>query len=175
MRQMAAEATHQSLEEIMPVYRFPVEASQILIFARAIGDDNPAYTEPNSQAAIEFGGVLAPPTFSMASVQFDPEYELRPKAGQAWIGSAREPSGAEPSNTGWLHAEQHFEYHRPLVAGEMLDVVEREGDSWEKHSSRGGALKFVERYVEYRVVGTGELVTVARAVYVLPMPPSAAE
>ncbi|MDI9979791.1 MaoC family dehydratase N-terminal domain-containing protein [Rhodococcus sp. IEGM 1307] len=154
----------------MSVHRFPVEAGHILMFARAIGDENPIYTEPGSQTVSTFGGVLAPPTFVMASAQFAPENELRPKRGRAWFGSARESSGAIPADTGWLHAEQHFEYRRPLVAGETLDVIEREGKAWEKKSRRGGTLKFEERLVEYRATSTGELVTIARFVYVLPVP-----
>ncbi|MFI7190244.1 FAS1-like dehydratase domain-containing protein [Nocardia nova] len=158
----------------MPSYRFPVDASQILLFARAIGDDNPVYSDPGSQAVVELGGVLAPPTFCMASAQFDPEFALRPRKGEVWFGSSGEPSGAEPPDTGWLHAEQHFEYHRSLLAGETLDVFEREGRSWEKRSGRGGILRFQERLVEYRSAGTGELVTVARTVHVLPVPPDSA-
>lgn len=151
-------------------YDFPVEASQILLFARAIGDENPVYTERTSAAAAGFDGVLAPPTFAVASVHFDPDYELRPRQGRPWIGSARESSGAPLGETGWLHAEQHFEFRRPMVSGEILEVIEREGRSWEKASRGGGTLRFEERCCDYRVSGTGEVVTVVRAVYVLPTP-----
>ena len=77
----------------MAVERFLVEATHIMMFARAIGDLNPVYTDPDSPEAAEFGGVIAPPTFTTASAQFDPENPLRPNPGQAWFGSAREPSG----------------------------------------------------------------------------------
>ena len=152
----------------MAVDRFPVESTHILMFARAIGDENPAYTDPSSPEAAEFGGVIAPPTFTMAGSQFDPDAALRPKKGQPWFGSAREPSGATRQSTGRLHAEQHFEYHRPLVAGEVLTAVEREGRTWEKESKRGGSLLFEERSTEYREVDTGDLVVTARFVTVLP-------
>src|SRR6266508_5186809 len=122
----------------MAVERFPVEATHILMFARAIGDDNPVYTDPNSAAAAEFGGVIAPPTFTMAAAQFDPEAVLRPKKGEPWFGSAKEPSGARRESTGRLHAEQHFEYFRPVVAGEVLTATDREGETWRKESKRGG-------------------------------------
>jgi acyl dehydratase len=152
----------------MAVERFPVEASHILMFARAIGDENPVYTDPSSDAAAEFGGVIAPPTFTMASSQFDPENTLRPKPGEPWFGSAREPSGAEVARTGRLHAEQHFEYHRPLVAGEVLTATERDGETWEKESKRGGTLSFEEKFIDYTNVDTGELVVTARFVTVVP-------
>jgi len=152
----------------MAVERFPVEASHIMMFARAIGDENPVYTDPSSAAAVEFGGVIAPPTFTMASSQFDPDALLRPKVGQPWFGSAKEPSGAEITSTGRLHAEQHFEYHKPLVAGTALKATERDGSTWEKESKRGGSLKFEEKYIDYTDVDTGELYVTARFVTVLP-------
>ncbi|WP_236794435.1 MaoC family dehydratase N-terminal domain-containing protein [Amycolatopsis sp. GM8] len=152
----------------MSFYRFPVEATHILMFARAIGDENPVYTDPGSPAAAEFGGAIAPPTFTMASAQFDPEYALRPMAGQAWFGSGKEPSGAEIGDTGWLHAEQHFEYHRPFVAGEVLTATEYAGEKWAKKSNRGGTLEFEERRIDYHSAETGEVVVTARFVYVLP-------
>jgi acyl dehydratase len=152
----------------MAVERFPVEATHILMFARAIGDENPVYTDPTSEAAARFGGVIAPPTFTMASSQFDPDALLRPKVGQPWFGSAKEPSGAEIASTGRLHAEQHFEYHRPLVAGEVLAATERDGKTWDKESKRGGTLHFEEKYIDYTNLDTGELVVTARFVTVLP-------
>jgi len=147
----------------MTVERFPVEATHILMFARAIGDENPVYTDPTSEAAARFGGVIAPPTFTMASSQFDPDALLRPKVGQPWFGSAKEPSGAEIASTGRLHAEQHFEYHRPLVAGEVLTGTVKPGKTWTKEGRRGGTLQFSESIIEYRDQA-GELVVTARGV-----------
>ena len=155
----------------MAVERFPVEETHILMFARAIGDENPVYTDPSSSEAAEFGGVIAPPTFTSASMQFDPDAFLRPKLGEPWFGSAKEPSGAEIESTGRLHAEQHFEYHRPLVAGEVLTAVQRAGETWEKQSKRGGTLRFEEIFIDYLSAATGEPVVTARAVSVLPPPP----
>jgi acyl dehydratase len=152
----------------MAVERFPVEATHIMMFARAIGDLNPVYTDPNSPEAAAFGGVIAPPTFTMSSAQFDPENPLRPSPGQAWFGSAREPSGIRRENTGRLHAEQYFEYHRPLLAGEVLTTLESAGETWTKESKRGGTLRFEEKFIEYVTASTGELVVTARYVTVQP-------
>ena len=153
----------------MAVERFPIEATHILLFARAIGDENPVYTDSGSAAAAEFGGVIAPPTFTMASTQFDPDAILRPKLTEPWFGSAKEPTGVpnRPS-TGRLHAEQHFEYVRPIVAGEVLTATERAGDTWTKESKRGGSLTFEERFIDYSNVDTGERVVTARFVSVQP-------
>src|SRR4051812_17776158 len=109
----------------MTIERFPIEASHIMMFARAIGDPNPAFSDPESPEAAAVGGVVAPLTFAMASWQFDPAHPLRPKPDQPWFGSGREPTGAVRGGGGGsggggggggggLHAEQHFEYHQPM-------------------------------------------------------------
>jgi len=152
----------------MTVARFPVEATHIMMFARAIGDPNPAYSDPDSPAAEQFGAVIAPPTFMMAGSQFDPDVVVRPKIGEPWFGSGREPSGATRESTGALHAEQHFEYHRPVRAGDVLTTVQHAGRTWSKESKRGGVLQFEETITEYRLAGTGELVVTATMVRVVP-------
>jgi acyl dehydratase len=139
---------------------FPVEASHIMMFARAIGDTNPVYHD-----AAAGKGVIAPPSFPQAVAQFDPEYHLRPKHGQKWFGSAKGPSGIEgkPTSSGGLHAEQHYEYHRHVKPGDVLTVETKPGKTWEKESKRAGKLTFRERVTEYRDQN-GELVITARGV-----------
>lgn len=159
----------------MTIERFPVEATHIMMFARSVGDPNPVYSDPDCPAARELGGVIAPPTFTMAGSQFDPDNPIRPKIGEPWFGSGREPSGAHREGSGILHAEQHFEYHRPLLAGEVLTTVMVEGRRWSKESKRGGLLQFEEAITEYRTIDTGELVVTAVMVKVMPPKPAAAQ
>jgi hypothetical protein len=141
-------------------WSFPVEAGQIAQFARAIGDTNPIYSDEAYARTTDPGHVIAPPTFTMASAHFDPDWPLRPRPGQPWRGSGRTPSGtaehdsrdgedAEPQSVG-LHAEQHFEYHRHLRPGDVLTVAERAGRNWEKTGNRGGRMCFEEVITEYR-------------------------
>lgn len=163
----------------MTAERFPIEAGHVMAFARAIGDFNAVYHDPDAAATVAAGGLLAPPTFVQASAQYDPDYPLRPRPGVTWFGSGATPSGvlAPPGGgavaaagatsgggggTG-LHAEQHYEYHRPVRPGEVLTLTVREGRSWEKQGRRGGLLKFRESITEYRG-DDGELVVVARSV-----------
>ena len=47
----------------MPKITFPVEATHIMMFARAIGDDNPVYHDAAKAKGTEAGGIIAPPTF----------------------------------------------------------------------------------------------------------------
>ncbi|MGH7155032.1 MAG: FAS1-like dehydratase domain-containing protein [Acetobacteraceae bacterium] len=143
---------------------FPVEASHIMMFARAIGDTNPVYHDAEAAKQTEVGGIIAPPTFPQAVAQFDPDYHLRPKPDEPWFGSGRTPSGVEKAaSTGGLHAEQHFEYHRHPRPGDVLTVETKPGKTWERESKRAGKLTFRERIAEYRDQNN-ELVITARSV-----------
>ena len=165
----------------MAVERFPVEAGHIMMFARSVGDPNPVYADPDSDAARAVGGVIAPPTFVQASAQYDPDYILRPKIGEPWFGSGREATGVRRERSGGggggrrmgsgLHAEQHFEYHRHLRPGDVLSATTRAGDSWER-DGRSGKLRFSETITEYRDQN-GELVITARGVGVMTEGPTA--
>ncbi|MDO9458634.1 MAG: MaoC family dehydratase N-terminal domain-containing protein [Alphaproteobacteria bacterium] len=159
----------------MAVKKFPVEYTHIMMFARSVGDDNPIYHDEEYAKTTEVGGIIAPPTFAQASAQFDPDFFLRPKVGQPWMGSGREPTGLKPKapsggekkegggGGGGLHAEQHFEYHRHLRPGDVLSVTVKPGKKWEKEGKRSGKLKFSETISEYRDQ-KGELVITARGV-----------
>ena len=151
----------------MTVSRFPVESAHIAMFARAIADPNPVYYDPALAQASEVGGIPAPPTFVQASAQFDPDYPLRPAFDQPWFGSGREATGVVREEgavgSGGLHAEQHYVYHRPLLAGETLTAETRDGERWEKQGRRGGALQFSETVTEYRNPA-GDLVVTARSI-----------
>ncbi len=146
---------------------FPVEASHIMMFARAVGETNPVYFDADKARQGETDGIIAPPTFVQAVAQFDPDYHLRPKPGQAWHGSAKGPTGIDGklASSGSLHAEQHYEYHRHPRPGDVLTAEIKPGKTWEKESKRAGKLLFAERIVEFRDQG-GELVVTARSVSV---------
>ena len=156
----------------MAVERFPVETGHIMMFARAIGDPNPIYHDAGYAKETEPGAVIAPPTFVQASAQFDPDYGLRPKIGQPWFGSGKEPTGIRREGGGGggggggrgtgLHAEQSYEYHKPLKVGDVLIASTTPGKTWEK-VGRSGKLVFSESVTEYRDE-SGELVVTARSV-----------
>ncbi len=66
--------------------QFPIEAGHVMLFRRAVG-----YPDADTSSAV-------PPTFVIASAQFDPDYPLRPKPGEPWSGSGKNPTGAAPSD-----------------------------------------------------------------------------
>ena len=160
----------------MAVEKFTVEASHIMMFARAVGDGNPIYHDADHAKNTEVGGIIAPPTFAQASAQFDPAYGLRPKIdGDGWFGSGGKPSGVKPRPSsggggggqsggggggGGLHAEQRFIYHRHLKPGDVLTATGKPGKTWEKQGRRSGKLVFSESITEYRDQN-GELVVTA--------------
>lgn len=134
-----------------------------MLFARAIGDDNPAYRDPDSPSSAALGGLIAPPTFTQSAAQFDPDYPLRPRPGAKWHGSASGP-GIQRGGGGRLHAEQHFTYHRTVRVGDVLRAEKREGETWEKRG-RSGRLTFTEQLTDF-YDEANELVVTARSVSV---------
>jgi hypothetical protein len=143
-----------------PSVTLPVEAGAILCFARAVG-----YPDPP--------GDYAPPTFVQASAHFDPDMVYRPKPGEPWMGSGSTPSGTNgvlPGSGGApvLHAEQSFEYHRPVRVGDVLVATEVPGKQWTKEG-RSGRLDFTETVTELRDE-QGELVVTSRSVAVVATP-----
>jgi len=159
----------------MAVEKFPIEAGHIMMFARAIGDKNPIYSDDEYAKSTEPGGIIAPPTFVQSGAQFDPDYGLRPKIGEPWFGSGKNPTGitvsSDDSGKGGssggigrgLHAEQHFEYHRNLKPGDVLSAATKPGKTWEKQGRRAGKLMFSESITEY-CDQDGELVITARSI-----------
>ena len=140
--------------------RFPVEAGHVMLFRRAVG-----YADAEDSTEV-------PPTFPIASAQFDPDYPLRPHPGEQWFGSGKEPSGGVSRRAAGgpppLHAVQHFEYHRPIRIGESLSVTSEPGKTWEREG-RSGTLKFAERITHYRG-DDGEEVVTGRSVSVQVFP-----
>lgn len=154
----------------MAIEKFPVEAGHIMMFARSIGDKNPIYYDEAYAEKTEPGCIIAPPTFVQSSAQFDPEYRLRPKIGEPWMGSGKNPTGITQASEGGvgrgLHAEQHYEYHRQLKVGDVLTAETKPGKKWEKEGRRAGKLVFTESITEYRDQN-GELVITARGIGVV--------
>ena len=79
---------------------------------------------------------------------------------------------AEVAELQWVFMqEQHFEYHKPVKAGDVLTATTKPGNTWEKESKRAGKLKFSESVTEYRnqdgdlvITATGVGVQTERAV-----------
>jgi acyl dehydratase len=97
-----------------------VEKGAIRRFAEAIGDFNPIYYDDEYAKAAGFPTVVAPPTFPAS---FHSAADLRELLGVG-IKSL-------------LHAEQTFEYERPIFAGDRIYVATRVAEVLEKPSATG--------------------------------------
>ncbi len=153
-------------------YRFPVDLTSIMLFASALGETNPIYYDEEHARSTPLRGVIAPPSFAVASAHWDPEYFLRgvrripaPAQKPAAAAPAGAPAAAAAGAGGGdltrvLHGEQRFIYHQPMRPGMRLTVTQRRGKSWQKQGRRGGTMHFNEFITEYRDAD-GLLVTTA--------------
>ena len=93
-----------------PTAPYEVGREKIREFAEAVGDADPAYTDPQAARALGHPDVIAPPTFpfvityrAAAQVVEDPEV------------------GVDYSRV--VHGDQRFAYTRPVRAGDRLTVT----------------------------------------------------
>lgn len=157
-------------------YRFPVDLTAIMLFASALGETNRIYYDEDYAAKTSLEGVIAPPTFAIASAHWDPDYFLRgvrripaPAAKPERAAPASASGGGAAAGGGGgnltrvLHGEQRFIYRQPMRPGMRLTVTQKRGRSWEKEGKRGGTMHFSETITEFRDQD-GELVTTAISV-----------
>jgi acyl dehydratase len=148
-------------------FELPVDASLVLQFARAVGEQSPLLDDPAFATLALGGGYVPPPTILAAADHFDPGRPRRPEYGEAWPGSGVVGEGwRRPSGRGrGFHAEQTFEYRRHPRVGEVLAVEVRPGRQWAK-PGRQGTMSFRETSYVYRdaageQVATGSWVSLA--------------
>ncbi|TCW84076.1 MaoC family dehydratase [Burkholderia sp. SRS-46] len=106
-----------------------VEAGRLRFFAKATGQADPRYLDPDAAKAAGYPALPVPPTFLFC-------LEMEAPNPRATI----EMLGIDIGRI--LHGEQHFRYHRMAFAGERLTFEVRIADIYAK---KGGALEFVVR------------------------------
>jgi acyl dehydratase len=112
-----------------------VERGPVSVFAQAVKDPSPVYRDRRAARAAGFDDIPAPPTFAFAMGFWGTQSELQ--------------EGLEPvaTNPTWevmgqlgpgliLHGEQEFEYHRPIVVGDVLYGEDVLSDLYEKQTDR---------------------------------------
>ena len=107
-----------------------VSAEHVAEFARALGDPNPLYVDPEAARRGPFGAIVAPPTYPIAFM------------AQALAGGADVFLELGLDFMTLVHGEQEFEYTRPIEAGETLTLTGRIADLYEK-TGGSGTLDFV--------------------------------
>jgi len=112
-----------------PPFEMPIERGKIREFAKAILDDNPIYTDLTYGANSKFKGILAPPTFTATKAFW--------RQGE----SVSERTGLDSHFR--LHGEEEFEYHKPILAGDVLTCRSKITEAYEKPGKRGGKMTFI--------------------------------
>jgi len=123
---------------------FTVDRDRVTEFARAIGEEDPRFLDPQAARAEGFPEQVAPPTFptvmgilASAQVVLDPEL------------------GVDYSRV--VHGEQEYEWRRPIVVGDALRAAPRIADIYAK-----GPNEFL--VIEAEITDAdGEVVCVARS------------
>jgi len=112
LKQMIGKATRPVVHE--------VEKGQIRRFASAFGEENPVHFDEKMARASGFSSLVAPPTFPVALCTTDPLLT---------------EIGLDPQST--MHAEEEYEYFRPICAGELITVTHRIADVYDKQAPNG--------------------------------------
>lgn len=108
-----------------------VERGFLKFFAKATGETNPIYFDEQAARAAGHRDILMPPTY-VFSLQL---------SAPAATGDLFDPvNGMGIDMHRVLHGEESFTYHRPIYAGDRLELVTTTTDVYEK---KGGALQFI--------------------------------
>jgi acyl dehydratase len=111
----------------LPPTELTIDPGRLRFFAKAIGETNPVFTDPEAARAAGHPGLPVPPTF-LFSIELE-----RPDPFD-WV------SGLGVDLRHVLHGEQRFVYHHQAYAGDVVTARPRIVDIYSK---KGGALEFV--------------------------------
>ena len=113
--------------EKAPPFDVEVEKGRLRLFAKAIGESDPIYSDEAAAQAAGFRSILMPPTFLFCLEMENPDPYL-------WF---REMSIPLPRA---LHGSQSFRYYRAACAGDVMTFASEIADIYDK---KNGALEFV--------------------------------
>jgi acyl dehydratase len=139
-----------------------IERGPVGNFARAVLDESPVYQSPEAAKAAGFDAIPAPPTYSFAMQHWGRFPEDQPADPTGGANPMHKVMGDLFARGGLvLHGEQEFEYHRPLVVGDVLMGEGTITDLYEKES-KGRTMTFVVTETVWRDEKTGEPVVTER-------------
>jgi acyl dehydratase len=123
---------------------FEVERDRVTEFARAIGEQDPLFLDPEAAREAGFTEQLAPPTFpTVMQIMTSGQVVLDQELGLNYAMV--------------VHGEQEYEWRRPIVVGDVLRATPRIADIYAK-----GPNEFLVIEAEITDAG-GEVVCVARS------------
>ncbi len=98
---------------------FTVERDRVVQFADAIGEDNSAFRDAGAAKAAGYGEQLSPPTFvTVMQILTSGQVVLDQELGLNYALV--------------VHAEQEYEWQRPVKVGDVLSAVPRIADIYSK-------------------------------------------
>lgn len=112
-----------------------VDAWRVKLFCQAIGETNPVHWDASAAHAEGYTNCPVPPTFlkALESEHFSSAALLR--VLMVSVGKV-------------LHAEQSFNYIRPVYVGDAVEICRTITDLYDK---REGSMSFIVVYTDYRV------------------------
>ncbi len=135
-----------------------VEAGQLRLFCKAIGETRDIYLDEDAAKAAGHRSIPAPPTFGTCLSALAPR-----------TGASYDDMGLDYRYL--LHGEEGFTYHGQIYAGDTITMQDTITDMYER---KGGRLEFMVRKTTLRNQ-FDELVAEKRSVLVMRKPPEAAE
>jgi hypothetical protein len=117
-----------ALRAEFPPLQVDIERGRLRLFAKAIGETNPVYTDLEAARRAGYPDLPVPASFLGNSIELDIPDPM------GWVREL----GADTSST--LHAEQSFTYHKMAFAGDSVVLHRKIVDVYTK---KGGALEFI--------------------------------
>lgn len=142
-------------------HRVRVERGPVSNFAHAVGDDSEIYRSRPAARAAGFAEVPAPPTFSFAMPYWGAYLAEEQPESPAENPMHRIMGEQFAKGALVLHGEQEFEYHRPIVVGDVLDGVAEIADVYERDTD-SALMTFVVVETRWTDAGSGEPVVTER-------------
>ncbi len=113
--------------KIYAPFTIDVEKGRLRLFAKAIGETNPVYSDEDAARKAGYASLPAPPTFAF-SIAMDAEQPFK----------VLEDLGVDKTRS--MHGEQIFDYLEPICAGDTITGSQRVVETFEK---KGGAMRFI--------------------------------
>jgi acyl dehydratase len=142
--------------------KITVERGPLSNFAKAVQDDNPIYQNPEAAKEAGFDNIPAPPTWGFAMAHWGAFREQQPDDPTKGRNPVMEVIGTLMQKGGMvLHGEQEFEYHRPVMVGDVLEGEGKVTDVYEKES-KGKTMTFLVTENVFKDAKTGDPVLTTR-------------
>lgn len=145
-------------------FRVRVERQPVAAFAAACKDTSDVYRSLAAAKAAGLPGIPAPPTFTFAAPYWGAlEADEQPPDPTKGTGNPMHAVMGEQFAKGALvlHGEQEFEYHRPVIVGDVLDGVGTVVDAYERETETA-VMTFVVVETRWTDAHTGEPVVTER-------------